>query len=167
MKQQFVVTHRYTILQETQKTWTILNRPTLKRVVFIRTYKDKNFCLWTQHFDRRCVCNYLVMQKSQFDEFCGLWQIVVSWVSYSTLGTQQETRKRQDFLRAPQQMLRAHCSLEGLLCNPVIKMIFLFVFPSNGAPVEWNWQGKTEVLGWKTCPSATLSTTNTTWTDPG
>jgi hypothetical protein len=26
--------------------------------------------------------------------------------------------------------------------------------------VEWNWQGKT-------CPSATLSTTNPTWTDPG
>jgi hypothetical protein len=22
-------------------------------------------------------------------------------------------------------------------------------FPSNGAPVEWNWQGKTEVLGEK------------------
>jgi hypothetical protein len=37
----------------------------------------------------------------------------------------------------------------GLLCNPVMKMIsfFFFVFPSNGAPVEWNWQGKTEVLG--------------------
>jgi hypothetical protein len=27
--------------------------------------------------------------------------------------------------------------------------------------------GKTEVLGGKTCPSATLSTTNHTWTDPG
>jgi hypothetical protein len=24
---------------------------------------------------------------------------------------------------------------------------FFFTFPSNGAPVEWNWQGKTEVLG--------------------
>jgi hypothetical protein len=42
-----------------------------------------------------------------------------------------------------------------------------FVFPSNGAPVEWNWQGKTEVLGEKTYPSATLSTTNLTWTDSG
>ena len=41
------------------------------------------------------------------------------------------------------------------------------VFPCNGAPVEWNWQGKTEILGGKTCPSATLSTTNPTWTDPG
>jgi hypothetical protein len=40
-------------------------------------------------------------------------------------------------------------------------------FPINGAPVEWNWQEKTEVLRGKTCPSATLSTTNPTWTDPG
>jgi hypothetical protein len=32
-------------------------------------------------------------------------------------------------------------------------------FPSNGAPLEWNWQGKTEVLGdLSLCP---------TWTDPG
>jgi hypothetical protein len=52
----------------------------------------------------------------------------------------------------------------GLLCNPVIKIIsFFFTFTCNGAPVEWNWQGKTEVLGEKTCPSATLSTTNLTW----
>jgi hypothetical protein len=48
------------------------------------------------------------------------------------------------------------------------KMIsFFFIFPSNGAPVEWNWQGKTEVLGGKTCPSDTLSATNPTWTDTG
>jgi hypothetical protein len=32
-----------------------------------------------------------------------------------------------------------------------------------GALVEWYWQGKIEVLG-KACPSATLSTTNPTWT---
>jgi hypothetical protein len=57
----------------------------------------------------------------------------------------------------------------GLLCNPVMQIItFLFlIFPSNGLAVEWNWQGKTEVLGDKTCPSATLSTTNPTWTDSG
>jgi hypothetical protein len=40
-------------------------------------------------------------------------------------------------------------------------------FPINGALVEWNWQGKTEVLGEKTCPSDTLSITNPTWTEPG
>jgi hypothetical protein len=32
-------------------------------------------------------------------------------------------------------------------------MIIIFCpFPSNGAPVEWNWQGKTEVLGEKPVP---------------
>jgi hypothetical protein len=40
----------------------------------------------------------------------------------------------------------------GLLCNPVMKMISFFVFPCNGARVEWNWQGKTEVLGVKPVP---------------
>jgi hypothetical protein len=39
----------------------------------------------------------------------------------------------------------------GLLCNTVMKKCFL-VFPSNGAPVEWNWQGNTEVLGGKPVP---------------
>jgi hypothetical protein len=34
------------------------------------------------------------------------------------------------------------------------------------ATVEWYWQGKTEELG-ETRPSATLSTTNPTWIDPG
>jgi hypothetical protein len=37
------------------------------------------------------------------------------------------------------------------LCNPVMKMVMMIIifyhFPSNGAPVEWNWRGKTEVLG--------------------
>jgi hypothetical protein len=56
----------------------------------------------------------------------------------------------------------------GLLCGPVkMKMIIFCSFPSNGAPVEWNWQGKTEERAGKTCPSATLSTTNPTSTDPG
>jgi hypothetical protein len=29
---------------------------------------------------------------------------------------------------------------------------FFFIFPSNGAPVEWNWHGKTEVIGEKPVP---------------
>jgi len=33
-----------------------------------------------------------------------------------------------------------------------------------GALVEWDWQGKPEVLEEKTCPSAISSTTNPTWT---
>jgi hypothetical protein len=48
-----------------------------------------------------------------------------------------------------------------------MKVVSFFVFSRNGAPVEWNWQEKAEVLGKKTCPSATLSTTNPTWTNPG
>jgi hypothetical protein len=56
---------------------------------------------------------------------------------------------------------------EGWLCRPVMEDEVFSVFQFNGAPVEWNWQGKTEVLGGKTCPSATMSTTNLTWTDPG
>jgi hypothetical protein len=56
----------------------------------------------------------------------------------------------------------------GLLCNPVMKMMSVLVFPSNEALVEWNWQGKTEVLGEKPvplplCPPHGL-TRDRTWT---
>jgi hypothetical protein len=40
----------------------------------------------------------------------------------------------------------------GLLCNPVLKMNFFSIFPCNGAPVEWNWQRKTEVCREKPVP---------------
>jgi hypothetical protein len=44
----------------------------------------------------------------------------------------------------------------GFLCNPMMKMtmmiIIFYPFPSNGARVKWNWQGKTEVLGEKPVP---------------
>jgi hypothetical protein len=43
----------------------------------------------------------------------------------------------------------------GFLCNPEMKMTMIIIFcpfPNNGAPVEWNWQGKTEVLGEKPVP---------------
>jgi hypothetical protein len=53
-------------------------------------------------------------------------------------------------------MLRTHCYLEGLLCNPRRKMMKMMrsflLFHFNGAPVEWNRQGKTEVLGEKPVP---------------
>jgi hypothetical protein len=40
-------------------------------------------------------------------------------------------------LRAPQQMLRTHRSLEGLFCNPVMNMMmFILLSHFNGAPVE-------------------------------
>jgi hypothetical protein len=47
--------------------------------------------------------------------------------------------KYQSFfnLRAPQQMLRTHRSLECLLCNPVMKMKrFFLLLHCNGAQVE-------------------------------
>jgi hypothetical protein len=47
--------------------------------------------------------------------------------------------------RAPQQMLRTHRSLKASCATPVKKMSsFLPSFTINGAPVEWNWQGKTD-----------------------
>jgi hypothetical protein len=48
---------------------------------------------------------------------------------------------------APQLMLRTHRSLKAYCATPVTKMkmsSFLPSFTSNGAPVEWNWQGKTD-----------------------
>jgi hypothetical protein len=58
----------------------------------------------------------------------------------------------------------------GLLCNTVMKMISVF---SYFRVMEHRWneinRGKPENRSTrgKTCPSATLSTTNPTWTDPG
>ena len=43
IKQQFIVTHRYTTLHETEVNWQIAKRPTLKCVVFLHIYKDKQF----------------------------------------------------------------------------------------------------------------------------
>jgi hypothetical protein len=46
---------------------------------------------------------------------------------------------------APQLMLRTHRSLKAYCATPVMKMSsFWPSFTSNGAPVEWNWQGKTD-----------------------
>jgi len=49
-KQQFVVTHRHTALMGTEGTWPILNRPTLKLVMFLWKYQKPMFCghnVWT------------------------------------------------------------------------------------------------------------------------
>jgi hypothetical protein len=43
MEQQFVATHRHTVLQETEKTSLILSRPTRKHVVLFTKYKKKQF----------------------------------------------------------------------------------------------------------------------------
>jgi hypothetical protein len=43
MKLQFVVTHWYKILQETEKMWHILNRPAFKHIMFVHKYREKQF----------------------------------------------------------------------------------------------------------------------------
>ena len=50
MKQQFVVTNRYTVLDETEKTCHILNKATVKSVRFLRKYAKLFFfflCTYT------------------------------------------------------------------------------------------------------------------------
>ena len=49
MKQQFIVTHRYTALQEREKTWQTVSRLTFKHVMFLRKYEEKQcFCVGTR-----------------------------------------------------------------------------------------------------------------------
>jgi hypothetical protein len=65
-------------------------------------------------------------------------------------------------------MLRTHRSLKTYCATLWWRWwLVFFVFPSNGAPVEWSWQGENRSIRGKSCPSATLSTTNPTWTDLG
>jgi hypothetical protein len=43
MKQKFVVTHRYTILEETEEARQIINGTTVKHVMLLQKYKEKQF----------------------------------------------------------------------------------------------------------------------------
>jgi hypothetical protein len=54
--------------------------------------------------------------------------------------------------RAPQQMLQTHPNLEAYCGTLWWRWLVFSFFTSNGAPAEWNWQGKTEVLGEKPVP---------------
>jgi hypothetical protein len=51
-------------------------------------------------------------------------------------------------------MLRTHHSLKAYCATLWWRLLVFFIIPCNGAPVEWNWQGKTEVLGEKPGPVA-------------
>jgi hypothetical protein len=62
----------------------------------------------------------------------------------------QDMRSAYSSWRAPQQMLRTHRSLKAY-CATLWWRRLVF-FPCNGAPVECNWQEKTEVLGKKPVP---------------
>jgi hypothetical protein len=55
--------------------------------------------------------------------------------------------------RAPQQMLQTYGSLEAYCATLWWRfLVSFFIFPCNGAPVERNWQRKTEVIGEKLVP---------------
>jgi len=43
MQRQFVITHTYAVLRETGRVWQIINRPTLKHVMFLGKYNEKQF----------------------------------------------------------------------------------------------------------------------------
>jgi hypothetical protein len=60
-------------------------------------------------------------------------------------------------------MLRTLRSLDGLLCKPMRKIKFFLLFHFNGAPVDWNWQGKTEVLGENPIPVPLFPPQTTNW----
>jgi hypothetical protein len=75
------------------------------------------------------------------------------------------------FLRGegpPQQMLRTHRSLKAACATPMMKMSSFFYQVLQLMEHQWNEidRGKPTTRR-KTCPSATLSTTNLTWIDPG
>ena len=71
MIEQYVITLQYTVLQEIEEIWPILNRQTIKHVIFLRKYKDK-----------RLLCGHniatedvSVTQLSRNTEF-SVWQTV-------------------------------------------------------------------------------------------
>jgi hypothetical protein len=52
---------------------------------------------------------------------------------------------------------RSRCYWRTAALRPIVQPCdedncIFFIFPSNGAPLEWQWQGKTEVLGEKSVP---------------
>jgi hypothetical protein len=98
------------------------------------------------------LCDGLISRSEESYSVCVCVCLIVCDLETLTV---RRPRSELGFLlwRAPQQKLRTHRSLVGLLCNPMRKIMKLFLlFHFNGAPVEWNWQGKTEVLGEKPVP---------------
>jgi hypothetical protein len=118
------------------------------RLIFLEWFRFSSFDT------KECVKFTWIEQKEPGKRFTGHYTVVGS--SCGTLfgggGVKGPAGNATD---APQPW--------GLLYNPVMKVI-LFSVPSNGVPVELTGENRST---WrKTCPSATLSTTNPTWTDP-
>jgi hypothetical protein len=80
-----------------------------------------------------------------------VWILVKAWIDDLGAFAKHRTKIRHTlhedvihfFLwwRDPQQMLQTHRSLEAYCLTLWWRLVFS-VFPRNGAPVEWNWQGK-------------------------
>jgi hypothetical protein len=76
IKQQFVVTHRDRVLQETVKPWPTLNRPTIEHVVFLRKHKESKSC------GHNILTGVLVTQLSSN---AGIWVGGNAWVTKTYL----------------------------------------------------------------------------------
>ena len=80
MKQQFIISHWYTVLQKTEKLWPMLNWPPVKDVMFLQKYKGKQFvCGYNIVTEGVIVIQLSSNWESQFDEVCGLQEIAIAW----------------------------------------------------------------------------------------
>jgi hypothetical protein len=92
--------------------------------------------LWKKiHFNSHVLCIFSTLWRLVIAETCcsSLISVRISAILFVVKGP------AADATDAPQPWC--------LLCNPVMKLTSFFVFPCNGAPVEWNSQGRTKVLG--------------------
>jgi hypothetical protein len=65
---------RLQILQETEESFQIINRPTIKHVISLRKYMEEQFFVGTTFWQKVSFCNPTVQQcgQSQSDECCGI-----------------------------------------------------------------------------------------------
>jgi hypothetical protein len=70
--------HRYTVLQQTEESWPIISRPTLKNVMFYENIRRRICFVDITFGPKLCVC-VCVTQLSNNDGLCRVRQIAVSW----------------------------------------------------------------------------------------
>jgi hypothetical protein len=127
-------------------------------VVSLRKENSGNYC-YNPNLDTVTINR---LGKTQAKGVAEAWRKPTAgmWLAYFCLIT-WDTQNASGMIffsflrRALQEKLRAHRSLKGY-CATLwwkwrVRLVF-FIFSSNGAPVEWNWQGTTEVLGEKPVP---------------
>jgi len=77
IKQQFAITHLHTVFWDSKKLDQSSPDEHLTMLSFYEYIRTSNFFLWTQHSDRRCVCNPSSNSEIS-EELCGLQQISVN-----------------------------------------------------------------------------------------